>query len=183
MSLTLKLKEVQFPILVCLSDRQGFQVGSLSHMINLKAVGYQELPEFPEVAPDPSVRNVEVSLFVMTFKNFVLSSRFSSWSYLTVLHVRFWSGAICCLSLLLVLALLQGFSLGTLVFHPPQKPTSLNSNLSRKEDLQENQRRLMWLPKINVQMCCRLLTKLFFSIHIDQFCGRCHLGYTISEIP
>ncbi|XP_078374123.1 AP-3 complex subunit beta-2-like isoform X2 [Oculina patagonica] len=41
-------------------DRQGFQVGSLSHMINLKASGYQELPEFPEVAPDPSVRNVEV---------------------------------------------------------------------------------------------------------------------------
>lgn len=47
--------------LVCVSDRQGFQVGSLSHMINLKASGYQELPEFPEDAPDPSVRNVEVS--------------------------------------------------------------------------------------------------------------------------
>lgn len=30
-------------------------------MINLKASGYQELPEFPEDAPDPSVRNVEVS--------------------------------------------------------------------------------------------------------------------------
>lgn len=44
------------------SDRQGFQVGSLSHMINLKASGYQELPPYPEVAPDPSVRNVEVSL-------------------------------------------------------------------------------------------------------------------------
>lgn len=41
-------------------DRQGFQVGSLSHMINLKATGYQELPSYPEVAPDPSVRNVEV---------------------------------------------------------------------------------------------------------------------------
>lgn len=53
---------------LCL-DRQGFQVGSLSHMINLKAGGYQELPEFPEVAPDPSVRNVEVSLFVITCKN------------------------------------------------------------------------------------------------------------------
>ena len=49
---------------VFLSDRQGFQVGSLSHMINLKATGYQELPQFPEVAPDPSVRNVEVSLFM-----------------------------------------------------------------------------------------------------------------------
>lgn len=43
------------------SDRQGFQVGSLSHMMNLKANGYQELPQFPDVAPDPSVRNVEVS--------------------------------------------------------------------------------------------------------------------------
>ncbi|RMX55194.1 hypothetical protein pdam_00014072 [Pocillopora damicornis] len=41
-------------------DRQGFQVGSLSHMMNLKANGYQELPQFPEVAPDPSVRNVEI---------------------------------------------------------------------------------------------------------------------------
>lgn len=55
------IKELQFSWLVCVSDRQGFQVGSLSHMINLKASGYQELPEFPEVAPDPSVRNVEVS--------------------------------------------------------------------------------------------------------------------------
>ena len=73
--LILKLKEVQFPTLVCVSDRQGFQVGSLSHMINLKAGGYQELPEFPDVAPDPSVRNVEVSLFVITLKNFVTSSR------------------------------------------------------------------------------------------------------------
>ena len=50
-------------------------MGSLSHMINLKAGGYQELPEFPEVAPDPSVRNVEVSLFAITYKNFVISSR------------------------------------------------------------------------------------------------------------
>ena len=55
------LKEFQFPLLLCVSDRQGFQVGSLSHMINLKASGYQELPQFPELAPDASVRNVEVS--------------------------------------------------------------------------------------------------------------------------
>jgi len=34
-------------------------------MINLKAGGYHELPEFPEFAPDPSVRDVEVSLFVI----------------------------------------------------------------------------------------------------------------------
>lgn len=62
MPLILQLKEVQFPILVFVPDRQGFQVGSLSHMVNLKAGGYHELPEFPQVAPDPSVRNVEVSL-------------------------------------------------------------------------------------------------------------------------
>ena len=82
MPLIVKVRKDQFPILVCVSDRQGFQVGSLSHMINLKAGGYQELPEFPEVAPDPSVRNVEVSLFVITFKKFVISRRSSSGGYL-----------------------------------------------------------------------------------------------------
>ncbi|PFX34388.1 AP-3 complex subunit beta-2 [Stylophora pistillata] len=49
-------REVQSVVL----NRQGFQVGSLSHMMNLKANGYQELPHFPEIAPDPSVRNVEI---------------------------------------------------------------------------------------------------------------------------
>uniref|UniRef100_A0A672QH14 AP-3 complex subunit beta n=1 Tax=Sinocyclocheilus grahami TaxID=75366 RepID=A0A672QH14_SINGR len=41
-------------------DRDHFQLGSLSHLLNAKAGGYQELPEWPESAPDPSVRNVEV---------------------------------------------------------------------------------------------------------------------------
>ncbi|XP_074089171.1 AP-3 complex subunit beta-2 isoform X1 [Macrotis lagotis] len=41
-------------------DRDHFQLGSLSHLLNAKATGYQELPEWPEEAPDPSVRNVEV---------------------------------------------------------------------------------------------------------------------------
>ncbi|KAM9312783.1 AP-3 complex subunit beta-2 isoform 2-T2 [Gastrophryne carolinensis] len=41
-------------------DRDHFQLGSLSHLLNAKAVGYQELPDWPEEAPDPSVRNVEV---------------------------------------------------------------------------------------------------------------------------
>ncbi|XP_069480806.1 AP-3 complex subunit beta-2 isoform X2 [Ambystoma mexicanum] len=41
-------------------DRDHFQLGSLSHLLNSKAVGYQELPDWPEAAPDPSVRNVEV---------------------------------------------------------------------------------------------------------------------------
>ncbi|XP_072167067.1 AP-3 complex subunit beta-2-like isoform X2 [Diadema setosum] len=43
-------------------DRDQFQLGSLSHMINAKATGYIELPDFPEVAPDPSVRVVEEAL-------------------------------------------------------------------------------------------------------------------------
>ena len=59
---SLKLSMLQTHLLAFFSDRQGFQVGSLSHMMNLKANGYQELPQFPEVAPDPSVRNVEVSI-------------------------------------------------------------------------------------------------------------------------
>lgn len=40
------------------SDRD-FQVGSLSHFLNTRATGYQDLPPYPEVAPDPSVRYVE----------------------------------------------------------------------------------------------------------------------------
>ncbi|XP_052395058.1 AP-3 complex subunit beta-2, partial [Carassius gibelio] len=41
-------------------DRDHFQLGSMSHLLNAKAGGYQELPDWPESAPDPSVRNVEL---------------------------------------------------------------------------------------------------------------------------
>uniref|UniRef100_A0A452QQI0 AP complex subunit beta n=1 Tax=Ursus americanus TaxID=9643 RepID=A0A452QQI0_URSAM len=41
-------------------DRDHFQLGTLSHTLNTKATGYLELSNWPEVAPDPSVRNVEV---------------------------------------------------------------------------------------------------------------------------
>ncbi|XP_033749494.1 AP-3 complex subunit beta-2-like [Pecten maximus] len=41
-------------------DRDQFQLGTLSHILNTRATGYQELPEWPEVAPDTSVRNIEV---------------------------------------------------------------------------------------------------------------------------
>lgn len=41
-------------------DREQFQLGSLSHYIDSRANGYHELSVFPEVAPDPTVRNVEV---------------------------------------------------------------------------------------------------------------------------
>uniref|UniRef100_A0A3Q4FZF9 Adaptor related protein complex 3 subunit beta 1 n=1 Tax=Neolamprologus brichardi TaxID=32507 RepID=A0A3Q4FZF9_NEOBR len=42
-------------------DRDRYQLGTLSHSLNLKATGYQELPDWPAVAPDQSVRNVEIS--------------------------------------------------------------------------------------------------------------------------
>ncbi|XP_072848778.1 AP-3 complex subunit beta-1 isoform X2 [Pogona vitticeps] len=41
-------------------DREHFQLGTLSHTLNMKASGYLELSNWPEIAPDPSVRNVEV---------------------------------------------------------------------------------------------------------------------------
>ncbi|KAM4733426.1 AP-3 complex subunit beta-2 isoform 9-T9 [Anableps anableps] len=47
-------------------DRDHFQLGSLSHLLNAKAGGYQELPDWPETAPDPSVRNVETEEVITT---------------------------------------------------------------------------------------------------------------------
>ncbi|XP_060746354.1 AP-3 complex subunit beta-1 isoform X2 [Tachysurus vachellii] len=41
-------------------DRDRFQLGTLSHTLNSKATGYLELSDWPPVAPDQSVRNVEV---------------------------------------------------------------------------------------------------------------------------
>lgn len=43
-------------------DRDQFQLGSLSHLLNIRCNDYNDLPGFPNVAPDPSVRNVEVPL-------------------------------------------------------------------------------------------------------------------------
>lgn len=42
------------------SDRDRFQLGTLSHTLNSKATGYLELSDWQTVAPDQSVRNVEV---------------------------------------------------------------------------------------------------------------------------
>ncbi|NXL88775.1 AP3B1 protein, partial [Alectura lathami] len=42
-------------------DRDHFQLGTLSHTLNSRATGYLELSDWPEVAPDPTVRNVEVA--------------------------------------------------------------------------------------------------------------------------
>ncbi|XP_056586911.1 AP-3 complex subunit beta-1 [Triplophysa dalaica] len=41
-------------------DRDRFQLGTLSHTLNATATGYLELDDWPAVAPDQSVRNVEV---------------------------------------------------------------------------------------------------------------------------
>ncbi|XP_041092672.1 AP-3 complex subunit beta-1-like isoform X1 [Polyodon spathula] len=41
-------------------DRDRFQLGTLSHTLNTKASGYLELSDWPVMAPDQSVRNVEV---------------------------------------------------------------------------------------------------------------------------
>ncbi|KAK1176512.1 AP-3 complex subunit beta-1-like [Acipenser oxyrinchus oxyrinchus] len=41
-------------------DRDRFQLGTLSHTLNTKASGYLELSDWPAMAPDQSVRNVEV---------------------------------------------------------------------------------------------------------------------------
>lgn len=41
--------------------REQYQLGSLSHYLNMKANGYNDIPPFPEVAPDSSVRHVEES--------------------------------------------------------------------------------------------------------------------------
>lgn len=42
--------------------REQFQLGSLSHYLNIKANGYHDLPPFPKKAPDSSVRGVEISV-------------------------------------------------------------------------------------------------------------------------
>lgn len=50
--------KVFFP---CFLDRDQYQLGTLSHYLNQRCAGYHEIPEFPEVAPDPTVRHVESS--------------------------------------------------------------------------------------------------------------------------
>lgn len=40
-------------------EREQYQLGSMSHYLNQRVNGYQDLPPFPEMAPDNTVRNVE----------------------------------------------------------------------------------------------------------------------------
>ena len=39
-------------------DREQWQIGSLSHFLNIKAIGYKPLPNYPYIAPDPTVRDL-----------------------------------------------------------------------------------------------------------------------------
>jgi len=39
-------------------DGNNFQLGSLSHYLNMPAAGYKDLPAFPVIPPDSSVRNI-----------------------------------------------------------------------------------------------------------------------------
>jgi len=42
------------------ADSSRFRVGTLSHFLGKKATDYEELPDWPEVQPDPSVRKSKV---------------------------------------------------------------------------------------------------------------------------
>lgn len=57
---SLRLLHFSSPLHHSLSDRDRYQLGTLSHTINTKASGYLELSDWPAVAPDLSVRDVEV---------------------------------------------------------------------------------------------------------------------------
>jgi AP-3 complex subunit beta len=50
-------------------DQDQYQLGTLSHILNNKTTGYRDLPEWPEEAPDPSVRNVELPVPEVTGKS------------------------------------------------------------------------------------------------------------------
>lgn len=65
-------------------ERDQYQLSTLSHVINARAQGYQELPEWPEVAPDPSVRTVEVPKPVVTASTKPTAKKFYSSSEGTV---------------------------------------------------------------------------------------------------
>lgn len=44
--------------MIVIPDREQFQLGSLSHFLNQRCRRYRDLPQFPEIAPDPSMRNM-----------------------------------------------------------------------------------------------------------------------------
>lgn len=44
------------------SDRERFQLGTLSHLLNQKCSNYTDLPDFPIEAPDPTIRRSALPL-------------------------------------------------------------------------------------------------------------------------
>lgn len=57
LNITLLLSEKPSPISQSqFKDREFYQLGTLSHLLNQKCSNYKELPEFCETQPDPSVR-------------------------------------------------------------------------------------------------------------------------------
>lgn len=51
------------------SDREHYQLGTLSHLLNQKCIEYTPLPDFPEVAPDPTIRRSAMPLASDEIKN------------------------------------------------------------------------------------------------------------------
>ena len=50
-------------------DRDVFQLGSMSHLLNTRVPGYHDLPGYPEVAPGKRVRDLEVQLILFYSTN------------------------------------------------------------------------------------------------------------------
>lgn len=57
------------PTLMSQFKDSQFQLGSLSHYLNMPCTGYRPLPDFPEVMPDPSLRDVPDTTALLEEKN------------------------------------------------------------------------------------------------------------------
>lgn len=58
---TLFMAPKPLPVLeLFFKDQDHLQMGSLSHLLNAKATGYQELTDWPEETPDLSLYNLEI---------------------------------------------------------------------------------------------------------------------------
>ncbi|XP_033224866.1 AP-3 complex subunit beta-2 [Belonocnema kinseyi] len=55
------------PTLTSRFKESQFQLGTLSHYLDMPCAGYRPLPSFPEAAPDPAVRDVAEPIIPQTF--------------------------------------------------------------------------------------------------------------------
>ena len=78
-----------------------------------------------------------------------------------VARVRFWPGAICGLSLLLVLALLRGFSYGFRGFPSSTKTSTPNSSSTKVEDLPLRFQGLAWFLARHFTLTVPLSTQVY----------------------